>query len=465
MPRNFDLLASCLLVMDVALLYVVVRLTLGLSFRGRKWTRYSVGALVVLLTIGYLLWRRPIVRYCDPLTLCIGLIDAALLWVVMRLTRGLSSRGRKRIRYPFVALVVVFTGVYLFWPAPADADAQVGLMTQIDDQGNPVFRNGRVVQFTGRPTEPGNYRVSLGNRRFFVLHLPEGYRDDPQEDLLPTLSLLHGDHQESAIEWALADCQMNGYADRDRFIGVYPAAQPLYTIFGQPYHSWNSRLGTLSKFDSRFEDDAEYLDRVHKWVLANTRADPDNFNLGGFSGGVPMAMNAVQLGAVRFNCFIAIAGTMLEGQQLRHLNGRGPNHVLIQINTRDTVLPFNTNNPDQVVPGAHHWRNTRLLGYVNLDKSKPGRQPSYWEKELLAGGKSVFSAEENAVYTRSTVVTQLPDGQVKEVTVYEVDGGHAWHGNPEGGDDEEPFPPRMDFSLADLIAQFIREHKATPRGR
>src|SRR5262249_7445719 len=147
--------------------------------------------------------------------------------------RRISPRVRRWLAVPFasrkrrfvVALIVVVlpVSIYLFfWLAP-DADAQAGLVTKIDSKGNPIIRNGRVIQFTGRPAEGGNYRVSLGKRRYFILHLPDSYKDDPQNPL-PVLSLLHGDHQEDPLEWA-RDCAMNQYADRDRFIAVYPAAQ------------------------------------------------------------------------------------------------------------------------------------------------------------------------------------------------------------------------------------------------
>jgi len=410
------------------------------------------------------------VRMIDPLTLIIW--GVVLVAAVVAL---LASRKWKRVRQwttaPFAnrrrqlclaILVVLVTGVYFLVFRAQDAGAKESVLIKIDAKGKPI---AGAAKFHGRPAEPGTYMVRLG-KRYFILHLPKGYRDNGQTPL-PVLLLLHGAHQEDPLEWALVDCQMNQYSDRDKFICVYPAAQALYTVKWQKCHSWNSKLGTLSDFNDKFEDDAQFLKQVCRWVLENTSADPNNFNLGGFSEGALMAQDVAQSGEIaKINCLILCAGTMLEGQQNRRLNGNGPRHVFIQLNAVDTVLPYNPDDVEAVVEGKSHFRNTWFLGFVNLAKSKPGLQEPYWLNEALAGGgKSEHAKEETEVYRRDTYLIRHVGERINDVTVYRVQGDHAWHGSPEGGDAEEGIVPRLDFPLGELIAQYILAHKVLPADR
>jgi len=310
-----------------------------------------------------------------------------------------------------------------------------------------------------RPTKPGDYRVSMGNRQF-LLHLPPG-SPDTGDKKRQVLCLLHGAHEDDPESWGLRKFGMNAHADKDGFICVYPIAQPVYSVLSKEFYAWNSKLGTLAEFREKFEDDAQFLKMIHGWLVQNVSADPEDFSLGGFSEGALMSTIMAQTGELPINWLFSCGGTLLEGQEKRHPQ-KGPRHVFIQLNMKDDkVLP---NNKDGVVVQGTQFGMAQLVGYVNMAKSKPLSQVRYWRQEFLAGGgKEEHSAEEKkGVYRRNTYLVRQADGGVKHATVVDevVEGEHAWHGHPEGGDPEEGIKPRMDYSLPDTIAELLRKYKA-----
>jgi poly(3-hydroxybutyrate) depolymerase len=346
------------------------------------------------------------------------------------------SRKAKLCAGSFVALVVVTVACFV-WAPQADADEAAGVVTHSN-------------QFPLKL--PGDYKVNLG-KRCFLVHLPPGYDDN--QDRLPVAFVLHGGHEENPTHWALRQTQMNATADQHKFICVYPRAQALYTAWGTPFHAWNSPLGTLGEFNSRFEDDAQYLENVYDWVMSNTRADKNNFTLVGCSEGGLMANDLAQTGKLHMKWLVTVGGTMLIGQDARHPHEDGPENVLIQLNTEDAWVLPNETDDGQVVRGGIYLKATYGAGFWNMANSKPRMQIRFW---LEDGGRvdNVDKFADPAGNWQCDIYTVgRPNGKVRRIVVAWVKGGHAWHGSPEGGDVDDDIPPNMGVPLNDWIANCV----------
>jgi hypothetical protein len=390
-------------------------------------------------------------RYIDPLYVLVGLpllAAAAILWPVMRrrVKRWYLHAGMLVLP---TAVPTLLSSVLGLWAAPkADAIGKPGTATVLDPTGQPLMSYGHPVRVVGRLKQPGDYLVTLG-KRVFIAHIPTGYKDG---ELCPWLILLHGSNESQPIAFALRYCGMNLQSDRwYRFIVIYPIAQSPYTLWGTPYYAWNSRLGTLSNFNNRFMDDADFIKDVYRWVLAHTSADPAKFSLGGHSDGALLASGIAQTGAMPMKWLIACGGTMLDGQETRHPK-KGPENVFLQINTSDKqILPLDT--PEgKVERGTLYNIITLGGGFWNLSRSRPSLQERFWLQDALAGGsikeiKHAYTAEGGL---RCTIYFISKGGKVRAVVVWHVRGGHAWHGSPDRG-----IAPNLDFPLSDLIAMSV----------
>jgi len=433
----------------------------------------GLGALVLVSTLALLvvLWvsRFPLARYIDPVAMF------PLLWlgVLIGWATHKFPQARKLLTLRFIApkkrfyvacevLLVLLLGlvcVEAFF-LKANGENEKTTIVMIDGTtGEPLA--GHPVLVGQAPTEPGDYQVTMG-KRHFLLHLPKGYDAGDKKNPLSVLCLLHGDHEDDPESWGLRRFGMNPYADTDGFIAVYPIAQPVYSLWGTRYYAWNSRLGTLS-FDSGFEDDVLFLARMHQWIILNLNTDRKNFHLGGFSGGAVMSTIMAQADKIPINCLVVCGGTMLEGQQFRHLQaGGGPHHIFLELNTADDiVLPNNKNG--EVVAGNWEWYAAlHYLGY-RLDLSKPLMQLPYWRQESLANGgteEEHIKEEVAGVYRMVTYLVRQRNGKVMYRAVYWVNGAHAWHGLAEGGDPKTP--ALLEFPLPERVSQFMMEHKVPP---
>jgi poly(3-hydroxybutyrate) depolymerase len=321
--------------------------------------------------------------------------------------------------------------------------------------GHKKSDNGAAPEgFTEHPSQAGDYRVRV-DKRVVMVHLPKGYTTDKKKPF-PVLFLLHGGDDDDPFTF-ISDTEMNPQADRDGYIVVCPIAQKTHKVFGKDHHSWKSRLGTLTEFDAKFDDDAQFAVDVRKWVMENLNADENNFSLGGLSEGSLMAQDIGQSDMMSINCLVLAGGTMLEGQQTRRPK-KLPRHVLIQLNLGDDkILPLN--NPDVVL--GRFAGAAEALGYVNMKLSKPLLQESYWIDRFGEGGAThTTTSSETAVYRLDIHTFKAADGQERTVTVYRVkDGQHAWHGAKNGGDDDLRIKPRMDFPWPAILSKFIVDHR------
>jgi len=336
------------------------------------------------------------------------------------------------------------------------ADAAVGKpgdIIRLHADGEPMYGDdGQLLKVKEDPNEPGDYRVNLEDG-YFLVHLPTGYT---QDESLACVTSMHGAHETETTKFAIDGFRLNKLADKGKFIAVYPIAQTAYTILGEPHHTWNSPIGTVSDYWSNLRDDAKYLERVYGWVTTHLRVDKKRFSLGGFSDGAILSNSIAQTSDIPIDCLFLAGGTMFDRYLVRHRkDGKGPNTVVIQVSKDDDeILPLDTAE-GEVQYGKQYWQARNLVG-LRFDLSKPRRQVDYWLGELLAraGGKQPImsiNASDTSLCTSYTVLT--PGGEVLRVVIYSVPGGHALHGQPAA--EIQGIQPNPDFPWPDKVAGFV----------
>jgi hypothetical protein len=403
------------------------------------------------------------IRYTGLLCFVVGLLVLLFTTAVWAIFFRKSLKGW-RPRLQFGLLLVpgfLMAGVAWMLFAPGAAvKGEPGVVTKIDSVGHSIKADGYLVKLVGKLKEPGDYRVNLEGNRYFILHLPKGYQGDKP---MPWLILLHGSDEDDPEAFAFRYNQMSERADKYGFIICYPIAQSPYSLWGTPHYAWNSKLDTLSGFDSSRQDDADFVGAIHQWALIHTTADPDNFNLGGLSDGALLAASIAQAGYrdLPIRWLFACGGTRLDGQQVPYPYPHGPKNVFLQLNTEDTkVLPLDTPG-GAVTQGELYWAAVNLVGFWNIAKSRPLLQEPFWLGNVITGGGgtgSPTSYSDEAGHWRCVIYSiQMPDGETRKVIVYRVRGQHAWHGCLEGGSPGEDIVPNMNFPLSDIIAALLTD--------
>lgn len=412
-------------------------------------------------------------RYIDPLhamCLIILVIETWMTWPkqCQLLMQWLQTHNKLSF-VGCLALAFVASSSLRSGHRGAEAAGTPGTVTKIDEFGKPIVIDGHFVEFTGYPTEPGNYKVNIGNR-WLRIHLGEWYKPDGGSKH-PVFFLLHGAHESEPGKWAFQRTGMNQQADRNKFIAAYPEAQVLYKLCGTSYHAWNSELGTLSNFDDYFEEDALFIERAYDWLMNMPGVDRNNFNLAGFREGALMAADIARTGKLSINWLILAGGTMLEGQKFTKYasttegarSWKGPTNVFIQLALDDTMITPMDGVYGDVRKGTYFTEATWLLGYWNLGISRPSLQEKILVAEAVAdeGRVSVGTriGHIDGWSDRQVTLVRWNDGRVTTLVVDRVRWESAWLGTLEGGDPKLGIMPLKDYRLGENIANFICGHQ------
>lgn len=284
-------------------------------------------------------------------------------------------------------------------------------------------------------------------RRPYLLYLPEKYRAGRQ---LPMVVMMHGCKQD-AESFALAT-RMNGLADRDDFIVLYPEQRRL----ANPHRCWNWYSGSVQSGAG----EALILCNMIRALAHEYSADTSRIYIAGLSAGAAMANNLVSCHADLFAACALHSGLMFEAgrstneaiEAMRHGSRRDP----AQAGRRafDNVRGKVKEMPALVI----HGDCDEVVNPVNADQVVAQFDTM---NRLLASDSGADSPrirvreERSAGGYRYEITDHANDGRplLRKVIVHGL--GHAW----SGGSADFPFNDPRGPDASELICDFFSEHR------
>jgi poly(hydroxyalkanoate) depolymerase family esterase len=283
-------------------------------------------------------------------------------------------------------------------------------------------------------------------RRPYLLYLPSGFRAGER---LPMLVMMHGCKQDA--ETFAAATRMNGLADRDRFIVLYPEQRRL----ANPHRCWN----WFSASAQSGAGEAMILSDMIRALVQEHGADASRVYIAGLSAGAAMANNLACCHGELFAACALHSGLMYEAgssthdalEAMRHGSRRDPaasgQRAFDNLRGKVRAMPalvihgdgdavVNPVNADQIV--VQFATMNRLLA---ADPAGDGPRLRTRE-ERSAGG------------FRYQIADHLRDGQplLRQVLVRGL--GHAW----SGGSADYPYNDPRGPDASELICDFFAEH-------
>jgi poly(hydroxyalkanoate) depolymerase family esterase len=281
-------------------------------------------------------------------------------------------------------------------------------------------------------------------RRPYLLYLP---RDHRAAQRLPMLVMLHGCKQDA--ETFAAATRMNGLADRDRFIVLYPEQRRL----ANPHRCWNWFSGSAQ---SGAGEAAILADMVRSLALEHN-ADPARIYIAGLSAGAAMANNLAVCHADLFAGCALHSGLMFEAA--------GSTHDALEA-MRDGARPDPAKSGRRAFEHARGKAQTMPALVIHGDGDavvnpvNAGQVAAQFEtmNRLLLGetddARNRAREERSAGGYRYEVSDRLLGGRplVRSILVRGL--GHAW----SGGSAEFPYNDPRGPDASELICDFFAEY-------
>ena len=285
-------------------------------------------------------------------------------------------------------------------------------------------------------------------RRPYLLYLPKNHS---VEKRMPMVVMLHGCRQDADTFAAVTG--MNGVADRDGFVVLYPEQRKLANAF----RCWN----WFSRSAQTGAGEAAILADMIRSIADEYGVDARRIYIAGLSAGAAMANNLAVCHAELFAACALHSGlvygaanssheaikAMRDGARLdAHETGR---RAFIQSRGKTSAMPALVlqGDADDVVNPVNAEQLLAQFSVLNEllaeDAGEPAGEPR--EKTSTARSNATYPCEVTDVHRAGRVV-------IRKIVVSGL--GHAWSGGPESYPYSDPRGP----NAGELICDFFAEH-------
>lgn len=285
-------------------------------------------------------------------------------------------------------------------------------------------------------------------RRPYLLYLPIGYNAAQR---LPMVVMMHGCRQDA--ETFAAATRMNGIADRERFIVLYPEQRRL----ANPHRCWN----WFNSSSQSGAGEASILSDMIRSLAREYNADPARIYVAGLSAGAAMANNLAVCHADLFAGCALHSGLMFEAagstnealDAMRHGTRGDP------IASAQRAFEYARGKTGVMPAMVIHGDQDEVVNPVNADKIVV--QFEALNRRLAGNGEAANESlrvrsheERSSGGYRYEITDHLRGGRlvVRKVMVRGL--GHAW----SGGSEQYPYNDPRGPDAAELICDFFAEH-------
>ena len=289
----------------------------------------------------------------------------------------------------------------------------------------PIPTVSETQEHTISTVQPGlaYYNMEIdGNKRFYMVYIPEGYSNS---DLYPLVIYLHsyGWGAQRGMEYT----RLDQLADTFGFMIAYPSARP----------NWNSGIGDNPDWGTPDNDDAGFIDAMIDEISEVYSLDEGRIYATGYSNGGFMAyLLACQLGH-RIAAVASVSGVL----SMSSLNACDPAHAMpiIQIHgTNDKFVP---------IDGG--------LGWLSVEDTI-----KFWNIENNCTDMDLIVLDDIDPSDDSTVeiisYTNCTDNS--NIIYYKViNGGHTWPGADPPG--YRAGNTNLDFDASLTIWDFFKDYQ------
>ena len=308
---------------------------------------------------------------------------------------------------------------------------------------------GRVYKGTHSAFERTFSLVQLtSGRRPYLLYLPRNYS---AAKALPMIVMMHGCKQDAHI--FAAATRMNGLADRDEFIVLYPEQRRLANI----HRCWN----WFSRSAQDGAGEAAILCDMIRSLANEYHADPARIYIAGLSAGAAMATNlAISHPDLFAGCaihsglmFRAATSTSGALNAMRYGSRLDPQEIaksaFATIRGKSDAIPALVIHGDQdrVVHPANADQAVAMFGALNesLATEVDGQAESLQRRPGANRSAGGYGYETVNYYRGERLL-------ISKVMISGM--GHAW----SGGDSDYPYNDEAGPSASELICDFFAEH-------
>jgi polyhydroxybutyrate depolymerase len=292
---------------------------------------------------------------------------------------------------------------------------------------------------------PGDYGrwlgKSQGRDRFYIFHVPKGYK---KGTAMPVVMVLHGGGGNPGV--ARFQSGMSDVADRENFIALYPAATN--ATYTDRLLYWNAGMTPKDKRQKDIDDVAYFnavLDDLPKWFTI----DPKRIYATGISNGAHMSYRLGTQLSNRIAAFAPVAAQRAVGEFYGPPSR--PVSLIVFHGKKDGYLPYD---------GGPTYKSA-----FEDEMFKPEQECiATWAKHDGCEGAPATETKGNAHLQRWG---GCKDGSEVELWTLD-DGGHTWPGGKvtkleaKGGIVPNPRasvgPVNKDINASQLMWEFFKRH-------
>jgi polyhydroxybutyrate depolymerase len=260
-----------------------------------------------------------------------------------------------------------------------------------------------IVNFGGVALGASDERQTLfvdGNEREYFVHLPPSYDGHTQ---LPLVLIFHGAIRNA--QSMIRASELDGTADHDGFIAVYPQGLPLLGSLSRKHRYWNSNRTVFT----RDSDDVRFTETLIDTLIARYAIDSARIFATGISNGAQLVYRLACEPGSRLAAVASVSGSF----EYDECTPSQPIPVMEFHGTADKVIPYDGGS----LLGFRSVAQT--LGYVLAVDGCPATPVSTDVPDRVQDG------------THVVLHRYGPCDSGSEVELIEIEqGGHNWPGVP-----------------------------------